>query len=487
MPRFIKRVRRRSKSKRRSTRSYKRTYKRFGRLARKSRALSRGRRVPTRTGFNAPVPKIHWKKRRTSRTNTGQKQLTSTLSRAAIKKLSQQLNVVPDSPDTSLNPFATNSKNLLACNASLGQRDAYKSSWSTASGSVPDCWRQENPDGSESFTPFSDQAGHYNPAGDPPPFALTALGGKVGMFIYRFNPRDMENWSEILADYNWIRILGMEFIIKPHWTSRFKNSGSCIRAPDVQTRFSVLRQTQGVVNDGTDPGEVDTSMGFNINQNPTVQPLNAELFVHKFDTQTAATGVAPGGATDFEAYSSTTKMLDNGIIPINMESGRTVRIKVKPTAYMRTFAGSNMVTPSGSAMDYTKIPSQWTTTLQMDKTFQSAEFEEPHAPALATLGLCLKNVPVQMVQSNIDGAFLGNRYALKLYGEIGGELKEITDTTDPDYPGYQVNEDFSMQTGTPIEGDTNLDDITAVKQLSQCSVQVVYHYLVKGSKRPKLF
>lgn len=390
---------------------------------------ARGRRIPTGTGFNAPAPKTHWNKRRTSRPDHRVKQLTSIISVAARKDLEYGLNVVPDTPQTSQAIASATGpiKDRSSMNASIGQREA------DASSGAPnfDQWEWTHLNGATTTIPY-----FPNAAATPPiPLSESAEGGMVGMFMYRFNPLDMENWDKIQKEYEWIRILGMELIIKPHWRSRYSKTGPA-RAPDVQTRMSNMIDYNGTINFGT----TNEKKGFFTDMHTAFQPLSAELFVKKFKSyeETAAGS----------AYTGTAKFIEHGLHPIGIESGRKVSIKVKPTAFVATVMGSTAdFNNTTETTAFTAVPTQWLTTDQLQAVFDPTNFDDHTVnPALATIGLCMKNVPVYPVLTNLNG--------LKMTGDM------------PSAP-------------SGVLGDGGF-----TKQFGYATCNVIYHYQVKGTKRP---
>lgn len=419
----------------RSTRKSLKRTRRFASVRRNTsyrRRISRGRSIPTRVGFNAPAPKTHWHKRKTSRPDRRLKQLTSTISVEARRDLEEAINVVPDVPPLAL--YSANASEQkpdhMSCNASLGQRvaDVANTAWT---------WTHLN--GDTTTIPWQPDA----EATPPIEFQDSSRGGKVGMFMYRFNPLDMENWNQIRSEYEWIRILGMEIIIKPHWKSRFEQSGST-RAPDVQTRMSNMIDYNGVFT-------AVNNKGFFTDMQTPYQPLNAELFVKKFKSMELTAGGSP--------YSGTAKFVEYGVNPINIENGRKISIKVKPTSFLSIDHSSTADTSYYSSLgaddksliySHAKIPSQWMTTKEMNLIYAPVNWNNAgNPPALATIGICMKNVPVVPMLTNLSSF------------QVGG-------TSTDDGPAH---------VGGVGGGYT--------KQLGYATCEVVYHYQVKGTKRPE--
>lgn len=408
--------------------------------------IARGRRVPSGTGFNAPTPKTKWHIRKTSRPDRKTKQLCSTISTEAKAALRQAINVVPDVPNTSddINLPGTLHKDHMAMNSSLGNREAY-TRWADSNF---DSWEWTHLNGGSTIIPWNivgalpaGTGGGNNPTGAAQPtFDLhdTAAGGKNGIFMYRFNPLDMENWEILQAEYNWIRILGMELVITPNWYSRY-SKGNAMRAPDVQTRMSNMIDYKGTIN----WGGTSEKKGFFTEMHTDLQPLNAELFVKKFNSFTE---VAAG-----QHYGSTADFIEHGVHPINIESGRKVTIKVKPTNYLSTFMNSaaNFQNEAEANKAFTKVPSQWVTTDAMWESFEPTNFDDVEkVPALATVGLLMKNVPVTPIMANMSALNISRNTV----GEDG------------------VGQDMVF--------------VAPTKQLGYATVEVIYHYQVKGTKRP---
>lgn len=426
MPRLVTRFGRKRYTYRKRSSKYSRaklgSRKRFKRAYGRS-AVKRGRSVATKTGFNAPLPRTHWKKRWTTIQHRGTKQLASIATDAETNLFIRGLNVVPDDPNTATFVGALAGYDNFALNASLGNRVAVYQPGTGIPANIANHWAWGHLDGTNTNIPFNQ---------DCVPGAVdhteTAQGGMVGIYIYKFNPVKMTNWAQIKAEWNWIRFLGMEVIITPNWRSRY-NTGTQ-RAPDPQTRMSMMTQTGGVIDDGIPPFEPNgTAQGFLNNLSSRRQPLNCELYVKKFNSFDQG-----GAGRDFPNCS---KMLENGIRPINMENGRKVSIKIKPTSWLRTYVGSAADFETAKH-DYVKTSAQWHTTDQVDDTFSDPD----NNPALATIGLMLKNVPVHTIEIQAAGTGIG--------------VRTLSEAPAP----------------------------TLHKQIAYAGAKIVYHYLVRGAKRP---